>query len=529
MKRLFYNRKMSLSTLLTFLVSTSVILTLLILTYSSYHSSKESLVNTYLSLNYSKAEKMSHSVESLFDSMRTSLENTAAFLEKNEQLSDEEIFEQLELVKNSSGYFNSLSWMDEEGVVRAISPISTGLTGQTIYSGITREVLDAQKPGITAPYVGPSNRLIVLMNQPIYYKDGKYRGMIGGTIYLQEQNVLNQILGNDAIEKNGSYYYVIGPEGTRLFHPEYQLIGESATSNPIVKKLTNGKSGMELVTNTMGIPMLSAYRYMPDIGWGIIQQTPYTFVENLLEKQLQELMMHVWLPFLLLLLFSIYIARKLAAPFIHLANLVNQLAQGKTVSLPLRNALVEPHWNREADLLTKTVAVAFETLEKNNRQLTQTATTDSLTGLQNRRKMDEVLTEWEMEKRSFSLVILDIDHFKSINDTYGHQAGDEALKMLADTVQTSVRKNDHCFRYGGEEFVLLLSDTDLSGALKVAEKIRGQIEKAPLIPGRTVTVSLGIAEFPLHAHSLPELFTRADKALYASKSAGRNRITVASA
>ncbi|TWT27084.1 sensor domain-containing diguanylate cyclase [Planomicrobium sp. CPCC 101110] len=529
MKRLFYNRKMNLSTLLTVLVSASVILTLLILTFSSYHSNKESLVNTYLSLNYSKSEKMSHSVDSLFSSMRTSLENAAAFLEKNEQLNDKEIFEQLELLRSSSGYFNSLSWVDENGVVRAISPISIGLTGQKLTAGITKDVLDSKKPGVTAPYVGPSNRLIVLMNQPLYRKDGSYRGMIGGTIYLQEKNVLNQILGNDAVEKNGSYYFVIGPEGTRLFHPDSRLIGESALENSMVQKLTQGQSGMELVTNTKGIPMLAAYSYIPEIGWGIVQQTPYSYVQNMLKIQLQDLLMHVWLPFLLLLLFSIFIARKLAAPFIGLADLVNHLAQGKEVSLPLREALMKPHWNREADLLTKTVAIAIETLEKNNRQLTQNAITDSLTGLPNRRKMDEVLTDWSIENRLFSLVILDIDHFKSINDTYGHQTGDETLKKLADTVQKIVRKNDHCFRYGGEEFVLLLPDTDIAGASQVAEKIRGQVENIALIPDRNVTVSLGISEFPLHSNSLTELFKIADKALYQSKSAGRNRVTAASA
>ncbi|PSL40082.1 diguanylate cyclase (GGDEF)-like protein [Planomicrobium soli] len=528
MKRSLRNHKMNLSTLLTLLVTASVILTLLIHTYSSYHSNKKSLVNTYLSLNYSKAEKMSDSVESLFNSMRTSLESTATFLEKNEKMSDREIFDQLELLRNSSGYFNSLSWVDEKGVVKAISPVSIGLKGQQITSGITKDVLDAKQPVVTAPYIGPSNRLIVLMNQPLYEKDGTYRGMIGGTIYLQEHNVLNQILGNDAIEENGSYYFVIGPGGRRLFHPESHLIGKSAYENPVVKKLMQGKSGMELVTNTQKIPMLSAYSYIPSVGWGIIQQTPYSFVHDLLIDQLQQLLMNVLLPFLLLLLFSIFIARRLAAPFIQLADLVSHLAQGKAISQTLRESLIKPHWNREADLLTKSVSIAFETLERNHRQLTENATTDSLTGLPNRRRMEEVLKDWSDEKRLFSLIIFDIDHFKSINDTYGHRAGDETLKKLADTVQTVVRKNDYCFRYGGEEFVLLLPDTDITGASKVAEKIRGQVEKINLIPGKTITVSLGLSEFPLHAHSLSELFDIADKALYQSKTTGRNRVTVAS-
>lgn len=526
MKRLFTARKVNLATLLSLLVSTSVIFTLMILTISTYHSNKESLITTYLTQNFSKAEKMSHSVESLFVAMRTNLESTVDFLEAHEEMSDQEIQEQLELLRISSGYFSSFSWVDETGLVRVISPISIGLKGERITSGITKEVLDAEEPALTPPYIGPSNRLLILMTQPIYSEDGTYRGMVGGTIYLQEPNVLNDLLGNDEIEQNGSHYFVVGPQGTMLYHPENRLIGEDASENVLVRKLTQGKSGMELVPSNIGIPMLAAYSYVPEADWGIVQQTPYSFVEGLLADQIQDLLINILVPFLLLLLLSIFIARKLAEPFIRLGNLVNRLAEGKTVAEPLKEALMEPHWNREAHLLTKSVSIAFETLERNNQQLSQSASTDSLTGLQNRRKMDEVLNAWSREHRLFSLLVLDIDHFKSINDTYGHQTGDETLKKLAETIQKVARNNDHCFRYGGEEFVLLLADTDMPGAYNLAEKIRGKVEQTNLIPGRTITVSIGLSEFPKHTKSADELFKLADKALYESKFEGRNRTTV---
>ena len=115
MKKIFTTQKVNLATLLSLLVSVSVISTLLILAISTYHSNKESLTSTYLALNYSKAEKMSHSVESLFISMRTHLESTVEFLERHEEMTDQEIHEQLELLRVSSGYFNSFSWVDETG------------------------------------------------------------------------------------------------------------------------------------------------------------------------------------------------------------------------------------------------------------------------------------------------------------------------------------------------------------------------------------------------------------------------------
>src|SRR5690606_6927588 len=234
--------------------------------------------------------------------------------------------------------------------------------------GLSKDALDAREPSLTSPYTGLSNRLIMLMSQPIYSKDGTYRRMIGGSIFLQEEDELNQLIGNDAEEQNGSYYFAVGPKGIDLFHPERNLIGESVYEKPVVRKLTQGKSGMEHVTNTKGVPMLAAYSHVSEPGWGIVQQTPYSFLQDSLIEQLLRLLTSILLPSLFLPLLSVFIARRLAAPVTHLGNLVDQLAEGQTVSQPLREALIQPPWTREADLLTKSVAVAFEALERNSQR-----------------------------------------------------------------------------------------------------------------------------------------------------------------
>ena len=522
MKRLFRTRKVNLATLLTGLVCASVILTIMIMIISSYQSEKKSLTQTYLALNYSKSSKISDSVDSLFKSMRLSLEDTAEFLSKKNTLSDQEIQEQLELLRNNSRYFNSLSWIDETGLVRNIAPLSIGLKGQTITTGKTKIVLDAKEPVLTAPYTGPSGRLLVLMSQPLYDQDGNYKGMIGGSIYLQEENVLNEILGNDATEENGSYYYVVGPDGTLLFHPDQDRLGEEIKGNPVIRKLMNGQSGQEQVTNTQNTPMLAAYNVIPETGWGVVQQTPVSFMEDLLIDHIQKLAARVLPPFILLLLLCIFIARKLAAPFIRLADVMNQLALGKSVPIPSNQS----HWNREADLLTKSVVIAIKAVKENNHQLTHAAMTDPLTGIPNRRKLNETMEEWAGQNRLFSLVEIDIDHFKRINDTYGHQMGDEMLKTLVQVIQSVIREKDLCFRYGGEEFIVLFPDTAASEAYSIAEKVRMAVENKMKIEGKSVTISLGISQFPLQSASLEGLFKLADDALYRSKSEGRNRTTI---
>ncbi len=514
-------RRYKLTTLLMILIIASVLLTTVILLFASYQSEKKSLTNTYLSLNFSKSEKLSSSVNSLFKSMRISLQETTDFLEEHPDMIDEEIQEHLELLRNNSRYFNSLTWIDETGLVRDIAPLSVGLKGDYI-TGITKDVVNAKKPMLTAPYKAPTGRMLVLMSEPFYDREGNYKGIIGGSIYLHEQNVLNEILGNDIIDQNGSYYYVVGPNGVLLFHPDTKRIGEVVKDNPIISKLVQGESGMELVTNSKGVPMFAAYNYIPEIGWGVVQQTPVSYVDGLLKKHIQNLLFTILIPFLILLILSISFARKLAKPFIELADVVNQFGSDKQIQPPV----FQSHWNREADLLTKSLIIAIDAVEKNKNILIEESMTDALTHLPNRKKLNKVMMTFAKEEKLFSLVILDIDHFKLINDTYGHQAGDEVLKYLANTVKSIVRKNDIFFRFGGEEFILLLPETNSSDAYYLAEKIRTAMTNSISPVGKPITISLGISEFPSHSHSLDELFLFADKALYQSKSKGRNQTTV---
>lgn len=520
MKKLF-KRKLKLTTLFITLIITSVLLTTVILLFASYQSEKRSLTDTYLFLNYSKSDKIGDSVNSLFKSMRISIQETTEFLQDHPDMKDEEIQEHLELLRSNSRYFNSLAWIDETGLVRNIAPATVGIKGDYI-TGVTKEVVNSKKPMLTSPYKAPTGRMLVLMSEPFYDNNGNYRGIIGGSIYLHEQNVLNEILGNDIVDQNGSYYYVVGQNGVLLFHPDTKRIGETVEDNPIISKLVQGESGMQRVTNTVGLQMFAAYNSIPEIGWGVVQQTPVAYVDGLLKKHIQNLLLTILIPFLILLIVSIGLARGLAKPFIHLADFVNQFGSDNEIKTPK----FQSHWNREADLLTKSLIIAINAVEKNNNKLVEEAMTDSLTNLPNRRKLNEVMMRLATKKNLFSLVALDIDHFKSVNDTYGHQMGDEVIKYLVKTIQTIVKEKDAFFRFGGEEFVLLLPDTNSEEAYIITEKIRTKVASSISPVGKTITISLGISEFPEHTESLDDLFLFADKALYVSKSNGRNQTTI---
>jgi diguanylate cyclase (GGDEF)-like protein len=160
---------------------------------------------------------------------------------------------------------------------------------------------------------------------------------------------------------------------------------------------------------------------------------------------------------------------------------------------------------------------------------------DGLTGIPNRRRFDEVIAqEWQRTRRqktTLSLVMMDIDHFKAYNDTYGHMAGDECIKQVAQTLDSVAhRASDFVARYGGEEFVAVLPDTDNEGAVALAEKMREgigalQIPHAESSAADHVTLSLGVSSIiPAGGSSPGALIESADKALYQAKETGRNKV-----
>lgn len=184
--------------------------------------------------------------------------------------------------------------------------------------------------------------------------------------------------------------------------------------------------------------------------------------------------------------------------------------------------------------LEQRVQARTQELEKANRKLEELSNTDQLTGLNNRRFLETVLhEEWTRCKRyghPLSLILLDIDFFKKVNDVHGHQAGDTCLQLVAQRVSASTRwPSDRVARYGGEEFCMVLPETDADGAATVAERIRDAVAAEPVVvDGKSlrVTVSLGVyTAAPGDERGVEQLVHCADLALYASKENGRNRVT----
>lgn len=180
-------------------------------------------------------------------------------------------------------------------------------------------------------------------------------------------------------------------------------------------------------------------------------------------------------------------------------------------------------------------AIGKQQIQALNSELEKVSRTDGLTGLFNRRYWQERYErEYRLSVRNkntpSSLMILDIDHFKRVNDTHGHQAGDEVIRTLADLITETMRTTDIIGRYGGEEFVVFLPNTDLSNAKIVAERLRQKSENCPVVYEDitiSFTISVGLAEFSADYPSPMAWLEEADQALYSAKNQGRNRVCLA--
>jgi diguanylate cyclase len=178
-------------------------------------------------------------------------------------------------------------------------------------------------------------------------------------------------------------------------------------------------------------------------------------------------------------------------------------------------------------------AAEIQQLRKELETAQTEANVDALTGLANRKNFDSMLArgteEAKKDNHPLSLLVLDVDHFKKFNDTYGHQVGDQVLKLLGAVLKNNVKGQDTAARYGGEEFAVILPNTSLDNALKVAETIRVQVAGKSVVQRNSgeklgqITISIGVAQY-VRGEPMEQVIHRADQALYCAKGTGRNRV-----
>lgn len=512
----------SLKSLIQVVATLAIVLTFLTSTTVGYRVNKQTLIDSTLETNYAYAKKLSSTTDAfLRDTLKTLETNAVEVLPLLEDSKAQPQLNQIaERIRQQTSTFNSVAVSSDEGVVLGVSPPSLDLLGKKLTSFGAQQAIKEKKPTISPPYVGITGELIVFISVPLIVNQ-EYKGFLGGAIYLHKPNVLEQILG-DHFYDDGSYVYVVDTEGKLIYHQLEERLKDNVSSNIVVQKVSSGNSGFLELINTKGIPMLAGYAYIPIANWGIVSQRPLDVSVAPARDMVLE-MAFKSLPLLLLSFLLVrYFSRKIALPLQRLAYYTESSIESdqkeKMESIS--------DWYYEARQLKGAVLNSLDYFKKEINYFIHESTTDPLTKLTNRRTMNSLMSQWVADEIPFAFIILDIDKFKRVNDRYGHSVGDEVLIYLADLMQRTVREQDICCRYGGEEFVILLPKADKVTAYLTAERLREKLEDTISPCGEVITISAGVAAYPLHANHPARLIELADQSLYEAKRTGRNKTIV---
>ena len=364
---------------------------------------------------------------------------------------------------------------------------------------------------------------------------------------------------NYKIGKNG-FLVAINGQGEILYHPNLKQwlidnhkIGELSEEFTDIDPRNYTLSKASFKTLNDGYSYLTNFYFDSNYDFGIFAFQPKSEIDELVSSATQASIAILVVSILIILIVATWMFFILGVPLGKLTHHIEQITGGnlniQEIDVgdrndeigQLGNAFNAMHdtikrqiqeLNAHREILEQEVKERTKDLELANKKLELISKTDELTGLPNRRDMNETIAN-EMGRsarthKPFCFIFIDIDHFKNINDTYGHACGDIILKSVAQTIRGLLRKYDVFARYGGEEFLTLLPETDLEGAAVVAERFRKQIEKMTVRYADftiKITITLGVAKFD-HRLGADRSIQMADKALYQGKEGGRNRVIV---
>lgn len=498
----------------------SIIFTFLSSMISGYRMNKQNLIQSSLETNRVYAQKLASTTEVFFDMTLKTFKYSAELLAPM-MLSDDRqklLIDEAERLKYQTDTLNSIVIADANGEILATSPQTLDLLGKMLESEGGKNALREQRPLISKPYESITGRLIIFISYPIFDEQNRYLGLVGGTIYLMEDNVLNELLG-DHFYEDGSYVYVVDSDGRIIYHDDPDRINDLADTNSVVQKVMNKESGAQRVINTKQVDMLAGFAHVPSSGWGVISQRPTEAALAANTEMIKQMVSNALPSLLLSILLIFFIARLIALPLQKLAV----LTEGSTQNNQKDRLRRVKAWYYEAIQLKQALTYSLTFLHDKVDHMTHESQTDALTQLTNRRTMDKLLNKWISEKLPFSLIIVDIDHFKRVNDTYGHAVGDEVLIYLANSMKAAAEQSAVCCRYGGEEFVVLLPNANIEETWETAERLRLMISAQASPCGDVITISAGIAAYPDDADNMVDVFNMADQRLYEAKRSGRNQ------
>ncbi|WP_406234341.1 diguanylate cyclase [Isoptericola jiangsuensis] len=488
---------------------------------ASYRVQRDQLVGNTLEANRVYTSKLADTTQTFLLSAQQQLAYAATRLGES-GLDAGHAQDEASRLQLQSSSFNSSLVVNASGLVIATSPQTLQLQGEVLKSFGNNQALARRQPLVSDPYQSATGKLLISLSHPIFDRQGAYLGYVSGTLYLRQRSALHTLLGKHYY-RDGSYLYVVDHNGRIIYHNNPKEVGTYALDNPAVKAVMRGHSGSQQLVNNHGVAQLSGYAPVPATGWGIIAQRPTEATLQPLSRLMTSVIWNAIPLGVLSLLITWWFARRISMPLWQLARNVQE---GEDTGNAINHVTGIRAWYFEVAQLKQAVLYSFNALQDRIGTLNRASRTDPMTGLLNRRGLQNALEMLQAQGVPFAIVALDIDRFKAINDGHGHDVGDAAIVHIAEQMRRHSRESDVLCRAGGEEFLVLLPGVSVVAAQQTAERLRQAIAGQPFAPVGNITVSLGVAHFPTFHADVEQALRLADKALYLAKEQGRNRVVV---
>lgn len=462
----------------------------------------------------------------------------------------------LDQVKSSYKYYAWLGIANVDGVVE--------VAADRMLEGADVSARPWFKEGLQRVYLGDVHEAILLAkklkainpNEPMRFidfatpvydaKTHKIRGVLAAHAdWSWASQVLQSALPKDA-EQQGIEVFIVNGKGEILY--PYKSIGQ--VQLPDQKTLAQGTfiddwhEGQNYVTTD--VPVVSNTQM--SMGWHVIVRQPVSAALADVRAMQKQIGLIGLIVTLLMLVVTYRLANRFSRPIENLAKSAYAVEKGQdevhfdaqssireikwlsqslnsmtTTLLTQKHQLVEANATLEQKVQERTLA-----LKEANSELEKLAHHDGLTGLYNRRAFNDYLSylfgQFQRNDLAYAVLLMDVDFFKKVNDSFGHEIGDHVLQSVASLLATAVRSTDFVARFGGEEFIVLLPATTLDGAVLLAEKIRQSIENESIIQNHQITASIGVSWALASDQDANEAIRRADQCLYTAKKQGRNQV-----
>ena len=371
-------------------------------------------------------------------------------------------------------------------------------------------------------------QIVMMIAWPINAQDGRFLGAVAAKVHFR---TIDRTLRSVALGETG-HAYLLGKDGT-IMVSSWMLpaaLNNIRLAPRILRELSALQGGSIEYTDAQGNEVVGTLDHVSQLDWAVVADIAReeAFVQILELRNQTAVMVSTLLLGIGFIAYVLGIA--IVRPLDRLTIGATAVAGGDLdVDLPVVT-------RGELGSLTRVFNDMVARLRHGREELERLSVTDGLTGLYNRNHLMETITKEvarsDRQEEHFAAMMIDLDHFKKYNDTYGHLGGDEILVKMSAIFNDCIREVDYVARYGGEEFLILLPQTDLEGGVEVAERIRNRLADTKLDDEKKkvgITLSIGVAEFPRHGDTAQTMIAAADAALYQAKRRGRNRVARATA